>query len=127
MLLTIGVAAAAPAEWTTLWKSYSSRFMDGQVRVIDRDAHDRTTSEAQAYGLFMALVANSRPRFDGLLRWTQLNLAAGSLESALPAWLWGRGPNDRWQVLDDNSASDADAWMAYTLLEAGQAWREPQR
>jgi endoglucanase len=29
-------------------------------------------------------------------------------------------------VLDDNSASDADVWLAYTLSEAGRLWREPR-
>jgi endoglucanase len=29
-------------------------------------------------------------------------------------------------VLDGNPASDADVWMAYTLLEAGEAWKEPR-
>ena len=100
--------------------------MDNQVRVIDHDAGDRTTSEGQAYGMFFALVANDRSRFDGLLRWTEQNLAAGDLSAHLPAWLWGHGANNQWGVLDKNSASDADIWMAYTLLEAGRAWNEPR-
>jgi endoglucanase len=29
-------------------------------------------------------------------------------------------------VVDQNSASDADTWFAYTLLEAGRLWREPR-
>lgn len=28
-----------------------------------------------------------------------------------------------WTVLDSNSASDADSWMAWTLLEAGRLWK----
>ncbi len=99
--------------------------MDKQVRVIDHSAGDRTTSEGQAYGMFFALVANDRARFDGLLHWTEQNLAQGSLGERLPAWLWGRGADNSWRVLDANSAADADLWMAYTLLEAGQAWKEP--
>lgn len=113
-------------DWPSLWKSYVARFMDNQVRVIDHDAGDRTTSEGQAYGMFFALVANDRSRFDGLLRWTKQNLAGDDLSSHLPAWLWGRGASDRWGVLDSNSAADADIWMAYTLLEAGKAWNEPR-
>lgn len=84
------------------------------------------TSEGQAYGLFFALVANDRTRFDGLLHWTEENLAAGDLTGHLPAWLWGRGANNQWGVLDSNSAADADLWIAYTLLEAGEAWNEPR-
>jgi len=100
--------------------------MDNQVRVIDHDSGDRTTSEGQAYGMFFALVANDRPHFDGLLHWTEVNLAAGDLSANLPAWLWGHGSDNKWGVLDKNSASDADLWIAYTLLEAGKAWNVPR-
>ena len=64
------------------------------MRVVDHDAGDRTTSEAQAYAMFFALVANDRPRFDGLLGWTERNLASGDLQLNLPAWLWGRGADN---------------------------------
>lgn len=113
-------------DWSSLWKSYIAGFMDNQVRVIDHDAGDRTTSEGQAYGLFFALVANDRAHFDGLLHWTEQNLADGDLSEHLPAWLWGHGKNNEWGVLDNNSAADADLWMAYTLLEAGKDWNEPR-
>jgi len=119
-------ASCAGQDWPSLWRSYVAGFMDDQVRVIDHDAGDRTTSEGQAYGLFFALVANDRTRFDGLLHWTEENLAAGDLTGHLPAWLWGRGANNQWGVLDSNSAADADLWIAYTLLEAGEAWNEPR-
>jgi endo-1,4-beta-D-glucanase Y len=113
-------------DWLSLWKSYVAGFMDNQVRVIDHDAGDRTTSEGQAYGMFFALVANDRAHFDGLLNWTEQNLAGGDLSANLPSWLWGHSQNNQWGVLDKNSASDADLWMAYTLLEAGKAWNEPR-
>jgi endoglucanase len=122
----IQACCAAAQDWPSLWKSYVAGFMDDQVRVIDHDAGDRTTSEGQAYGLFFALVANDRFRFDGLLHWTEQNLADGDLTARLPAWAWGRGANDQWGVLDNNSAADADLWIAFTLLEAGEAWNEPR-
>ena len=125
LVLVLGAEVNCSAqEWTPLWRNYTKAFMDGQVRVIDHDAADRTTSEGQAYAMFFALVANDRMRFDGLLRWTELNLASGDLSAHLPAWLWGRGPNNQWGVQDVNSASDADVWLAYTLLEAGKAWND---
>src|SRR5919198_286131 len=111
-------------DWAALWKSYAAGFMDDQIRVIDHDAGDRTTSEGQAYAMFFALVANDRSRFDRLLHWTELNLASGDFSSHLPAWSWGHAPGNKWSVLDSNSASDADVWMAYTLLKAGKAWKE---
>ena len=105
-----------------LWEAYANRFIDGQGRVIDRSSDDRTTSEGQAYAMFFALVANDRTRFDKLLNWTEANLAGGDLTLRLPAWDWGKSPQGDWKILDDNSASDADLWMAYTLLQAGALW-----
>lgn len=125
-LMSVMNASCTAQDWSSLWRSYVAGFMDNQVRVIDHSAGDRTTSEGQAYGMFFALVANDRTHFDGLLRWTERNLADGDLSTHLPAWLWGHGANNQWGVIDHNPASDADLWMAYTLLEAGKAWNEPR-
>ena len=46
-------------------------------------------------------------------------------QAHLPAWLWGKNKDGQWKVLDTNSASDADVWMAYTLIEAGRLWKSP--
>jgi endoglucanase len=121
----MAVVNCTAQDWP-LWNSYTERFMDKQVRVIDHDAGDRTTSEGQAYGMFFALVANDRARFDGLLHWTESNLAGGDLSAQLPAWWWGQGADKSWGVRDRNPAADADLWMAYTLLAAGKAWNEPR-
>lgn len=126
LLLIVAASTYCVADDWPLWRSYTERFLDHQGRVIDHDAGDRTTSEAQAYAMFFALVANDRSRFDGLLRWTEQSLASGDLSNHLPAWLWGRKSGGRWGVLDTNSAADADVWIAYTLLEAGRAWNEPR-
>ena len=113
-----------------LWEAYTKHFVDGQGRVIDRSApgaqQDRTTSEGQAYAMFFALVDNDRTHFDQLLNWTEANLAQGDLTLRLPAWDWGHTTAGTWTVLDDNPASDADLWMAYTLLEAGRLWHDPR-
>jgi endoglucanase len=122
MLTATGGCKQGP--WT-LWDSYAARFIDAQGRVIDHTAGDRTTSEGQAYALFFALANNDRATFDRLLTWTQANLANGDLETHLPAWLWGKNKDGEWKTLDANPASDADVWMAYTLVEAGRLWRAP--
>ncbi|MEM6532309.1 MAG: cellulose synthase complex periplasmic endoglucanase BcsZ [Myxococcota bacterium] len=106
------------------WQRYSDAFIEGG-RVIDRTDGARSTSEGQSYGMFFALVANDRARFDAILEWTEDNLARGSLADHLPAWLWGRDDRGRWRVLDPNPASDADLWIAYSLLEAGRLWSAP--
>jgi endoglucanase len=124
--LPLGRAAASPAERWPLWEGYAASFLDSRGRVVDPQSGDRTTSEGQSYGLFFALVANDRERFDRLLNWTANNLAEGDLGTRLPSWLWGRDPDGQWKVLDPNSAADADLWIAYTLCEAGRLWRQPQ-
>lgn len=107
------------------WEAYRNGFVQVDGRVIDRTAGGRTTSEGQAYTLFFALVANDRPVFDRVLRWTAANLCEGRLESRLPAWLWGEREDGSWGVKDANPASDADLWIAYTLLEAARLWQQP--
>ncbi|MEM6730898.1 MAG: cellulose synthase complex periplasmic endoglucanase BcsZ [Myxococcota bacterium] len=108
-----------------LWERYADAFVE-QGRVIDRTDNARSTSEGQSYGLFFALVANDRERFDAILEWTIENLAGGNLARNLPAWLWGRDRKGRWRILDPNAASDADLWIAYSLLEGGRLWSEPR-
>ena len=108
------------------WVSFASRHVQADGRVVDFDTPQRqSTSEGQSYGLFFALVHNDRTLFDLMLSWTEVNLCAGSLATRLPAWQWGKKENDTWGVLDANSASDADLWIAYVLLEAGRLWSHP--
>ena len=114
-------ACRATPTWP-LWESYASKFVDGQGRVIDHSAQDRTTTEGEAYAMFFALVANDRPRFDKLVDWTEANLADGELTLHLPAWSWGKADDGSWRVLDPHPAADADLWMAYALEEAGRMW-----
>lgn len=112
-------------EWPD-WQKFSDRFIQADGRVIDITFDRKSTSEGQSYGLFFALVANQRSQFDTLLKWTSDNLAHGQLGSQLPGWLWGLRDDGRWAIKDENSASDADLWLAYTLLEAGRLWRAPE-
>ncbi|MBK5074219.1 cellulase [Budviciaceae bacterium CWB-B4] len=121
--LIAGQAWADTCHWPQ-WQRFSQQYISREGRVIDpTDGNNITTSEGQSYGLFFALVANDRNRFDQLLNWTENNLAAGDLTARLPGWLWGKKPDGSWGILDTNSASDSDLWIAYTLLEAGRLWR----
>lgn len=108
------------------WDAFAKGFVQPDGRVIDRTAGDRSTSEAQAYSLFFALVANDRARFAAILDWTRNNLAEGDLSTRLPAWLWGVRDDGSWGIRDSNPASDADLWLAYTLIEAGRLWQQPE-
>ncbi|AQV97052.1 endo-1,4-D-glucanase [Cupriavidus necator] len=128
-------AATLPTcKWAD-WEAFRLNLLSADGRVIDASTETRATvSEGQAYGLFFALAANDRASFDKLLAWTENNLAQGDLIAHLPAWIWGKLPPGKaasagkatggWGVIDPNPASDADLWIAYTLLEAGRLWQE---
>lgn len=117
----VALPANAASEWP-LWNSYAGHFVSHDGRVIDPDREGMTTSEGQSYALFFALVANDRRAFQNILDWTENNLSDGDIAKQLPAWSWGRNSDGEWEVLDPNSASDSDLWIAYSLLEAGQLW-----
>lgn len=125
LLADTATAAGARCDAWPAWLRFKSLYASPDGRVIDASTQRQiTTSEGQSYALFFALVGNDRAAFDRILRWTQNNLAGGSLEKNLPAWRWGRDDTGAWRVLDPNAASDADLWIAYTLGEAGRLWRE---
>ncbi len=113
--------AGNPDNWR-LWSAYKQHFISPDGRVVDRLHGEHSTSEGQAYALFFSLVANDRRQFALILEWTENNLAGGDLRRNLPSWKWGKTQGDEWGVLDENAASDADLWLAYTLLEAGRLW-----
>ncbi len=119
-----GVQAQQATAWPA-WDTFKAQFINEGGRVVSDDGEGgRTYSEGQAYALFFALVANDRPLFDKLLRWTENNLCDGDMTARLPAWLWGKRPDGTWGVIDSNAASDADLWIAYALGEAGRLWNE---
>ena len=130
VVLSICMLAAAQASaacrWPA-WEQFKQEYVSAEGRVIDpSDSRKITTSEGQSYGLFFALAANDREGFRKLFEWTQNNLAEGDLRAHLPGWLWGKKSDDEWTVLDNNSASDSDLWIAWALLEAGRLWETPQ-
>lgn len=123
--LLCGVGGCRQSSWP-LWSAYSARFVNAQGRVFDPSSDRQTNSEYQAYAMFFAVVADDRPHFDRLVNWAEVNLAQGELGSHLPGRHWGRDQNGAWGVLDPKSDSDADVWMAYSLLEAGRLWNVPR-
>ena len=114
--------AQAVCHWPE-WDHFRQHYISEEGRVIDPAEGRRiTTSEGQSYALFFALVNDDRETFARLLDWTERQLARGDLTGFLPSWLWGRQQDGNWGVLDANSASDSDLWIAYSLLEAGRLW-----
>lgn len=122
LLLAQPVLAAECATWPA-WTGFMQKFMDGG-RIVDPGSARHSTSEGQSYALFFALVANDRKDFESLLKWTEGNL--GKLSERLPAWEWGKRKDGSFGILDENSASDSDLWIAYTLAEAGRLWNAPE-
>ena len=125
VLMLAAAQVSAACQWPA-WEQFKKEYVSAEGRVIDpSDARKITTSEGQSYGLFFALAANDRDGFRELFEWTQNNLAEGDLRAHLPGWLWGKKSDDQWTVLDSNSASDSDLWIAWALLEAGRLWQTP--
>ena len=128
LLLLPGISVWAKADSSNnwpLWQYFTERFVQADGRIIDVTFDQKSTSEGQSYGLFFALVANDRKQFDTILKWTSENLAGGQLGDTLPGWLWGRRDDGSWGIKDQNSASDSDLWITYTLLEAERLWHAP--
>lgn len=123
-----GAAGAADmpscaARWPQ-WDVFAQRQIQPDGRIVDFSVPEQqSTSESQSYGMFFALVANDRTRFASIWQWSRDNLGAGS--DKLPAWQWGRREGGSFGVIDPNSASDADLWFAYALLEAARLWNMP--
>jgi endoglucanase len=121
---TTSSPAARRCRWP-LFEAYVERFVEGG-RVVDRTTGARSTSEGQAYGLFFSLVAGDEALFDRIASWTRDNLLGGTWKEGLPAWLWGADGEGRWRILDSNSATDADLWMAYAFIEGGRLFGRPE-
>lgn len=117
-----GDAACGP--WPE-WQRFKQLYVSDEGRVIDAAMQGITVSEGQSYALTFAIIGNDPAAFRTILRWTENNLSAGDLTKTLPAWKWGKSTSGAWQVLDANSASDADLWVLYALNEASQLWHEP--
>jgi endo-1,4-beta-D-glucanase Y len=124
LLFIPSICLADDSTWPD-WDRFHDRFVQADGRVIDLTFDGKSTSEGQSYALFFALVANQRAQFDTILAWTSDNLADGQLGEKLPGWLWGKRDDGSWGIKDKNSASDADLWIAYSLLEAGRLWDSP--
>ena len=119
-------AQTCDAQWP-LWQNYATRFVQDDGRVLNSSLNpSESNSEGQSYAMFFALVGNDRARFDKLWTWTKANMAGNDISRNLPGWLWGKTKTGEWGVIDANSASDADLWVAYALLEAARVWNVPQ-
>jgi endo-1,4-beta-D-glucanase Y len=120
-------AATLERVLTASWHSYRRHFIkpDGQVVVPEQGGG--TISEAQAYALLRAVLANDEPTFGRVYTWTYQNLSRVRAHGdSLLAWRWGRLSDGSFGVLDANSAADADLDYALALiLAARKGWTAP--
>ncbi|RMG08451.1 MAG: glycosyl hydrolase [Cyanobacteria bacterium J055] len=111
------------------WAAYQQRFIQGDGRVIDREAEDRSISEGQAYALLRAVLTDDAATFAKTLEWSENNLVRKTLglgRDRLWAWKWGKKPDNQWGILDANFASDADIDAAVALILAARRWNQPE-
>lgn len=101
------------------YEYYKKEFISPEGRVMDPMRGDITTSEGQSYILQRAVAANDPKTFDHIYKWTETNLQR---RDKLFSWLWGQNKNGKFQVLDRNSAADADVNIAFALILAYERW-----
>ncbi|SRR5579884_524617 len=81
------------------------------------DSDGTVTSESEAYAMLRAVWLDDRATFYRAWLWTSRYLLR---PDGLVAWLWRDG-----DVVDPNTASDADTDMALALLLASRRWNDP--
>lgn len=112
---------------TKSWKYYKKTFISNDGRVIDYRRGNITTSEGQAYAMRRALMMDDKATFDKTYDWAKYNLQHKN--DKLFAWLWGQKildqqGNIKYEILDQNSATDADVEIAITLILASNVWEQ---
>jgi endoglucanase len=125
----IAISATAPPKLDDLlqqsWAAYRQRFIQGDGRVIDREADDRSISEGQAYAMLRAVMIGDRDTFDRTLQWAENNLQRqtdGKRSDNLWAWKWGRSAQGEWRTIDGTFASDGDVDAITALILAARRW-----
>jgi endoglucanase len=104
---------------STAWSAYKTKFIQHDGRTIEWRREQITTSEGQSYAMLRAVWMNDRATFEIARQWANRNLSRTN--DRLYSWKWGK-KDDKWEILDLNSASDADQDIAYALLLAAERW-----
>jgi endo-1,4-beta-D-glucanase Y len=104
-----------------VWPRYKAKFIDQNGRVIDNANGGISHSEGQGYSMLLAERLDDKDAFARAWTWTRQNLLR--YPGRLAAWRWD--PASTPHVNDTNNATDADLFMAWALLEAGERWSEP--
>lgn len=100
---------------------YKREFISPEGRVMDPARGDITTSEGQSYILQRAVAVNDRTTFNRSYAWTKTHLQRWD---KLFSWIWGQNKKGKYEVLDRNSAADADVNIAFALILAYGRWKD---
>ena len=114
------VGKAARAWFQAEWRSYASRFVTPDGRIVDNANRNVSHSEGQGYGLLLAATAGDAERFDTIWRWTERHL--GGHGNPLFAWQWDPATA---AVADTNNATDGDILIAWGLAEGAKRFGRP--
>lgn len=101
------------------WSWYKQTYITDDGQVIDRGAHNETTSEAQSYALLRAVWEDDWETFAKVLEWTMDHMKLD--DAHLFAWL-AKAEGDTFAIKDYTTASDADEDIALALLFASKRW-----
>jgi len=118
-VLLCKTATSAGVDHNLQWQ-FMNRFVTPNGAVVDTQNEDISHSEAQGYGMLIAVAADDERQFKNLYQWTQDHLAIR--DDGLLAWAWDRREN---VIGDKNAATDGDILVAWALLRAADQWNEP--
>ena len=91
------------------WKDYKQIFIE-EGRVIDTGNKRISHSEGQGYGMLLSVYFNDEHAFEEMWAWTKQNLQVR--KDHLFSWLWAKGPNGSFEVMDTNNATDGDLLLS---------------
>ncbi len=109
------------SDFTESNSDYKKEYMSRDGRIIDPGRGNITTSEGQSYMMLRSVISNDKETFDLVYNWSVNNLKR---KDNLFSWLWGENDKGEYKILDENSASDADVDIAFSLILAHKVWKE---
>jgi endoglucanase len=98
-------------------RTFLSRYMAADGRVVRHDQGGDTVSEGQAYAMLLAVALGDQDRFALAWSWDRQHL---QVSDGRFAWHWANGA-----VVDWGSAADADLDTAWALLLAASRFHDP--
>ena len=124
LVVACGCAGPQPAEpprdWLReAWSAYKQRYIQPDGYTIDPSRNSETISEAQGYALLRAVWMRDEVAFRTVFRWTEQHLKR---PDGLYSWRWSAKAGG--QVIDPNSATDADQEIALALILASHTFKD---